>query len=252
MFNESFDSVITAAKAKLGLLERKPGAFFTSSMLAGIYVGLGILLAFTSASFFMGQPYQKLILGATFGIALSLVIIAGSELFTGNNFVMAAASFTKEIPWSKSVKLWVVCFIGNWVGSILVGVLFVYSGLAKGTTLEFFNNVSIAKTSIPAMELIIRAALCNLLVCLAVWSSFRVKSESAKLIMIWWCLLAFMVIGLEHSIANMTILSVSYFSPDSVIDFSAYLYNISLATLGNMIGGILFLAVPYFIITKEK
>ncbi len=252
MYSEEFNKVINAAKAKLGFLEKNFLGFFISSVLAGAFVGLGILLAFTSAGLVTGQPYQKIVLGATFGIALSLVIMAGSELFTGNNFVLSAAAFMKEVTWGKVVKLWTVCFVGNWVGSIIIAVMFVYSGLANGLVLDFFNNVSVAKTTIAFDELIIRAILCNTLVCLAVWSSIKLTSETAKLIMIWWCLLAFMVIGLEHSIANMTVLSVSLFSPDGAIEASGYLYNIFSATLGNIIGGVGFVALPYFIIAKTR
>lgn len=252
MFNEEFNKLVVAAKAKLNLLENNFLGFFISSVLAGIFVGIGIILSFTSAGVVTGEPYQKIVLGATFGIALSLVIMAGSELFTGNNLVMSAANFAKELSWSKTIKLWTVCYIGNWLGSILVASLYVYSGLAKGPVIEFFDTVSATKTSIPAGELIIRAILCNMLVCLAVWCSFKLKSESAKLIMIWWCLLAFIVIGLEHSIANMTVLTVGILSPSSTIGLGGYFYNILLASLGNIIGGVVLVSLPYYIISKQK
>ncbi len=252
MFSEEFNKLVTAAKAKVNFLENNPLGYFVSSMLAGIFVGVGIILSFMSSSTVAGMPYQRLVLGLTFGIALSLVIMAGSELFTGNNLVMSAGNFTKQVKWSKTFKLWSVCYIGNWIGSILIAVLFTYSGLAKGPVSELFNTVSAAKASIPVVELIIRAILCNMLVCLAVWCSFKLKSESGKLIMISWCLLAFIVIGLEHSIANMTVLTVGILSPDSTIGLGGYFYNILVATFGNVIGGVLLVSLPYYVISKNK
>ena len=89
--------------------------------------------------------------------------------------------------------------------------------------------------------------------CLAVWCGYRCKSESGKLIMIFWCLFAFITCGFEHSVANMTLLTVGMISPfESAVSLTGYLYNISVVSLGNMVGGILFLAVPYFIIAKKK
>ncbi|MFV0499944.1 MAG: formate/nitrite transporter family protein [Bacilli bacterium] len=252
MYSEEFNKVAEISKVKAEFLKDNPVGYFISSILAGIFVGIGVLLSFTSAALVSGMPYQKIIMGATFGIALSLVILAGSELFTGNNLVMSAGNFTKKINISSTIKIWIVCFIGNWVGSILLALLFINSGLAKGDTLELFNTISVAKTTIPFSEILIRAILCNMLVCLAVWSSLKLKSESAKLIMIWWCLIAFIVIGFEHSIANMTVLTIGIFNPDSAIELSGYMYNIFAVTLGNIIGGVGLVSLPYFIISKVK
>jgi nitrite transporter NirC len=92
-----------------------------------------------------------------------------------------------------------------------------------------------------------------MLVCLAIWCSFRCKSESGKLIMIFWCLFAFITSGFEHSIANMTLLSIGLMAPFSAsIGFVGYFYNILIVSLGNMVGGILFIALPYFLISKKE
>jgi len=98
-----------------------------------------------------------------------------------------------------------------------------------------------------------RGVLCNILVCLAVWCGTKLKSESAKLIMIFWCLFAFITSGFEHSIANMTLLTVSLLAPfEKAVSLSGYFYNLSIVTLGNMVGGIVFVAVPYYLASKKK
>ena len=93
-----------------------------------------------------------------------------------------------------------------------------------------------------------------MLVCLAVWCGFRCKSESAKLIMVFWCLLAFITTGFEHSIANMTLLTVSLLSPaaDAAVSLGGEVYNLVFVTVGNMIGGIVFVALPYLGIAAKR
>ncbi|MBR6473065.1 MAG: formate/nitrite transporter family protein, partial [Firmicutes bacterium] len=104
------------------------------------------------------------------------------------------------------------------------------------------------------IPLLARGILCNTLVCLAVWCGFRAKSDAGKLIMIFWCLLAFFATGFEHSIANMTLLTLSLINNggNEAISFGGYCYNLIVVTLGNMIGGILFVALPYSAASREK
>ena len=255
MFNEELNKVSLAAKSKFQLLKENKIGYFISSMLAGIYVGLGIMLIFTIGGLLTSasSPATKIVMGLSFGVALSLVVFAGSELFTGNNFVMAVGSLNKSVTWGEAGKVWIVSFIGNLVGSILAATLFYMAGLATGPVGEFIAKTSEAKMSMPATELFFRGILCNMLVCLAVWCTFRCKEESSKLIMIFWCLFVFITAGFEHSVANMTLLTIGLLSPlGHAVSVSGYAYNILIVSLGNMVGGILFIAVPYFIISRNK
>ena len=248
MFNEEFNKVASAAKAKFELLKTNKLGYFISSMLAGIYVGLGIMLIFTIGGLLSSanSPATKIVMGLSFGVALSLVIFAGSELFTGNNFVMAVGSLNKTVSW-------IVSFIGNLTGSILAGTLFFMAGLANGPVGEFIAKTSATKMSLPASDLFFRGILCNMLVCLAVWCSFKCKEETSKLIMIFWCLFVFITAGFEHSVANMTLLTIGLLSPaGAAVSIGGYAYNIIMVTLGNMVGGIVFMAIPYYIISRKK
>jgi len=253
MYLDEFSAIANAARLKSDSLKQNPVGYFLASMLAGIYVGFGILLIFNIGGVLNGAPYTKIVMGASFGIALSLVIMAGAELFTGNNLVMVSGVLSKTVNWGEVFKLWLVCYIGNWAGSLLLAAMFYGAGFASGPVGEFVASVSATKMSIPLFPLFLRGLLCNVLVCLAVWCGFKCKSESGKLIMIFWCLFAFITSGFEHSIANMTLLSISLFAPfESAISISGYLYNIVVVTLGNMAGGILFVALPYYMISKKK
>lgn len=105
----------------------------------------------------------------------------------------------------------------------------------------------------PALQLFLRGILCNILVCLAVWSGFQTKNDAAKLIMVFWCLLAFFSTGFEHSVANMTTFVVALLSPAKAagsVSVGGMFYNLLWVTLGNMVGGIFFVAFPYWIGAK--
>ncbi len=252
MFKEEFEALISLSKKKMEFFKNNTLGFFISSVLAGMFVGLGIALVFSISGQLAGQPYTKLIMGLTFGIALSLVVMAGSDLFTGNNLVISGGLFKKELKTKDAINFWLVCYIGNFVGSLLVAGLFLMTGLSKGATAEAFANVTLAKTTIPLVPLFFRSILCNILVCLAVWCSIKMKTESGKLIMIFWCLLAFITTGFEHSIANMTVLTIGIANPLGLdITLAGYFYNIIVVTLGNMVGGIFFVALPYYLISKK-
>lgn len=255
MFNEEFNKVAGAAKAKSELLKSNKVGYFVSSMLAGIFVGMAIMLIFTIGGLLSsaGSPATKIVMGIAFGGALSLVVFAGSELFTGNNFIMTVGSLNKSVSWLDTSKVWGVSFIGNLVGSILAGYMFYLAGLAKGPVGEFIANTAATKMSLPASELFFRGIFCNMLVCLAVWCTFRCKDDISKLVMIFWCLFIFITSGFEHSIANMTLLTIALCSPGTAaVSISGYIYNIGIVTLGNMVGGILFVAIPYYLISRKN
>ncbi|MFR3728657.1 formate/nitrite transporter family protein [Lacrimispora sp.] len=253
MFQEEYFTLAKAAESKSKFLKANPLGYWIAAMLAGIYVGFGILLIFSLGGMISSQPYVKIVMGMSFGIALSLVIMAGAELFTGNNLVMAGGMFGGTVKLAETVKLWVICLLGNWAGSALLALIFWGAGLTNGPVGEFMASAAAAKMAIPLVPLFLRAILCNVLVCLAIWCGFRCKSESGKLIMVFWCLFAFITSGYEHSIANMTLLTVGILNPSgAAVSISGYFYNILVVTLGNMTGGILFTAVPYYLISRKK
>lgn len=254
MFNDEFTAAANGAAGKLKLLNNNPLGYFMLSVLAGAYIGFGILLVFTLSGALDGAPYTKLVMGCCFGVALSLVIIAGAELFTGNNLVMTAGVLRKTVTIGDAAKLWVVCWIGNLVGSALLAVIFSLTGLYSNATLSAMTGAAAGKMTAGFIPLLTRGMLCNTLVCLAVWCGFRAKSDAGKLIMVFWCLLAFFATGFEHSIANMTLLTLALINNggNEAITMGGYWYNLVVVTLGNMLGAILFVALPYHLASRQK
>ncbi|HKW37032.1 MAG TPA: formate/nitrite transporter family protein [Burkholderiales bacterium] len=251
MYAETIDGFAKAAERKLESLRRNPGGFLVSSMLAGAYIGMGIILIFTLGN--QAPPeFQKLVMGATFGIALTLVIIAGAELFTGHTMVMALRAFMGIGSLGDVAASWTMTWIGNLAGSLVLVGLFALGGggglLSSPDTL--LMKVAAAKMNASAGSLFARALLCNWLVCLAIWMAARVNSDAAKCIVIFWCLLAFIASGFEHSVANMTLLGLALAGnhPETV-SLAGFAWNLGWVTLGNAVAGAVFVAGAYHVST---
>ena len=251
MYADTIEGFTKLAERKIAALRASPGGFFVASMLAGAYVGIGIILIFI-----LGQQapaeFQKLNMGATFGIALTLVVIAGAELFTGHTMFMALRAYRGMGTVGDIGASWGVTWIGNLVGSLALVALFAAGGgagiLSAPDTL--IMKVAALKMNAPGTALFARAILCNWLVCLALWMSARVNSDSAKCIVIFWCLLAFIASGYEHSVANMTLLGLALAGnhPEAV-SLAGFAWNLAWVTAGNAVGGAVFVAGAYYVST---
>lgn len=254
MYLEDFNRVVALSRKKSNLLENNKKGYFFSAMLAGLFVGFGVMIAYTVGSMLneSGSQFTKIIMGISFSVALALVIFAGAELFTSNTLVMASGYLGKEINLKNLVNIWVASYIGNFIGSVLGATLYYLSGLWRGTSGEYIANYAMSKINVLPNELLVRGILCNILVCIAVWCCYKMKEEAGKILMIILCVYVFFTIGFEHSIANMTLLTIGYLMPFESITLVGILYNLLFVTLGNIIGGVIFVAVPYYMISINK
>ena len=254
MFKDEFTAVCNGAKGKLNLLNNNPVGYFIASMVAGVFIAFGGFVMLSVGGHVGTTGGGKVVMAVSFAAALSLVVMDGAGLFSGNNFVMASAAYAGEVKWADVVKLWVVCYIGNLVGSLLAAVMFHFTGLATGAVGEVIATVAAAKMGGTALALFMKGIFCNVLVCLAVWCCTKMKTESGKLVMIFWCIFVFVFCGFEHSVANMTIMASGLLDPNGVAGLSigGYVYNLVIVTIGNMIGGAILVAGPYYLIQKSK
>lgn len=252
MFLETVDQLANTAVAKTAFLKRTPGGFFVSSMMAGAFVGLGIILIFSVGSD-VDPAYRALVMGCSFGIALTLVIFAGSDLFTGHTMFMTHGALRRRVSWGDVGAAWTMSWIGNLVGCIALALVFIWGG--GGAMLhaksQFLMTVATAKMNAPVLSLVARATLCNWLVCLAIWTSARTTNDAAKCILIFWCLFAFIGSGYEHSVANMTLLLIALLGdhPDTVT-WGGLGYNLFWVTIGNIIAGAGIMGVGYWYISR--
>jgi nitrite transporter len=216
-----------------------------------MYVGAAIVLIFTiGGSLSKEAPGAvKLVMGVCFGGALTLVIFAGSELFTGSNLVLTLGVLTRKATWGNLLSNWVWTWIGNLLGSVLLAWMVVRSGVLDVEPIKgFVLGLVEKKMNLPAEQLFWRAVLANWLVCLAVWMAARAKDETARILLIWWCMFTFITSGFEHSIANMCGLMLGLLMPHGDgITWNGYAYNLGLATVGNIIGGAIFVGGMYWL-----
>ena len=257
MFREDYLTMCGSGVTKWNLLRRSPFAYLVASMVAGMFISFGSFVSMTIGGIATdaGSTAVKLLVATTFAAALSLVIAAGSELFTGNNMVMAAASLHRDVSWRDTLALWVLCWVGNLIGSWILVLLFQLTGLPVSNEAvgQFFANTAAGKVALSVPALVAKGILCNICVCLAVWCGIRLKNEAAKLIMVLWCILIFMICSFEHSVANMSIIAVGLLNPcGQDITAAGYFRNLLFVSIGNMIGGGAFVALPYYLISKER
>ncbi len=256
MYMEAVEKFAQTAADKRDFLKGSFSKYFILSAMAGMYIGFGMILIFSVGAPLGADssPFVKALMGASFGIALSLVIFAGSELFTGNNMTMVIGNLSGKVTFGDTALIWAVSWAGNLAGSLLIAFVVVNSGLiSKDPWASFISGISAAKMNAPFLELFIRGFLCNILVCLAVWTSARAKEDTAKLILIWWCLFGFIGSGFEHSVANMSLLGMGAFlgvNPDA--SWSGYVANLIPVTLGNIVGGAMLGAVYWYCSQKPS
>jgi nitrite transporter NirC len=234
---------------------RKPGRYLVSSMLAGAYIGVAVVLLFavTGPLLAASSPWTKLIQGLVFGVALTLVVFAGAELSTGNMMTSVQGVITGRGSIGSSIAVILGSFLGNLIGSVVFAWLVDASGvLSAGAVpghvapgLAALTAVVKTKAAESGSALFFRGVLCNFLVCLAVWMSARTKSDGAKLTLIFWCLLAFIGSGFEHVVANMTVYSLGMFEHVKAATLGAFTRNLLLVGLGNLVGGGLLVGAAY-------
>jgi formate/nitrite transporter len=233
-------------------------------ILAGAYIGFGGLLA-TSVTFDLaakaGIGIQKLVSGAAFSLGLMLVVIAGAELFTGNN-LMVSSVMSREITLRIMFQRWGLVFAANFIGSLMLVLLFYYSGLWKagsGALGTAAVNIGYTKVSLGFGEALVRGIGCNWLVCLAVWMALAARQTVGKIFAIFFPIMGFVAIGFEHCVANMYFIptaillknyaglaGTSAVDPNALSWISFLWRNLVPVTIGNILGGAVFVGMSYW------
>jgi formate/nitrite transporter len=246
---------IGVTKARLPLL-----SMAMLGMLAGAFIGLGALyytlvVSDASLSFAVAR-----VLGAVcFSLGLLLVVVAGAELFTGNN-LLAMAWADGKVSTSEVLRNWVVVCTANFVGAAGLALLVFLSGHAGmngGAIAQSYLKIAITKSTMPVAELFFRGVLCNVLVCMAVWMVLAGRSVVDKFFAIVLPISAFVAAGFEHSIANMYFFPLALLLKESgialpagadAITVYAMLRNLVPVILGNIFGGSVLVALVYYVI----
>jgi formate/nitrite transporter len=211
----------------------------------------------------------KALAGVVFGTGLMLVVLAGGELFTGNTLILAAVC-EKQVSMGKMLRNWIIVYLGNFIGSLLVAYMMVHSGLlASGADMLGAVTLKIAvyKVNLGFSQAFFLGIMCNWLVCLAVWISFGADTMAGKILAIFFPIWLFITSGFEHSVANMyyipagimikantTFAELSHLSRDAVDSLtwtSFFVNNLAPVTLGNIVGGGIFVGMAYWYVYKK-
>lgn len=217
------------------------------SIMAGAFIAFGALFyTLVVSDSTLGAGPTRLIGGLAFSVGLILVVIAGGELFTGNS-LMVVAWLDRTLSSARLMRNWGIVYIGNFIGAILVAFLVILSGMLNTDALsETAARIAETKLSLTLIEALFRGILCNILVCLAVWMSFAAHTVSGKVMVIVPPIAAFVAIGFEHSVANMYVIPLAMFSGITPYDLVGFLENLVVVTVGNVLGGGVFVAAAYW------
>jgi formate/nitrite transporter len=233
-------------------------------ILAGAYIGFGGMLSATvgfDLGTHLGQGFAKFMSGAVFSLGLMLVIIAGAELFTGNNLMISSA-ISGQIGFGTMLERWALVYVANFAGSVLVALLWVFSGLWKlgdGALGAYALKTAYTKVNLTFLQALLRGVGCNWLVCLAVWMALASRQIIGKIFAIFFPIMGFVALGFEHSVANMYFIPTGLFlkawfgvaapsgaDPASLSWVSFLWKNLLPVTIGNIIGGAVFVGMSYW------
>lgn len=231
-------------------------------ILAGVYIAFGAQLATMvghDAATFLGVGVQKLLAGSVFSVGLMMVVIAGAELFTGNNLVMISVLDGKASVLSL-LRNWVIVYFANFAGSLLIAWLITQTGLLGtngGAVGVSALNIAKTKVGLTFMQAFSRGILCNWLVCLAVWMALASRTVIGKIFACFFPIMAFVTSGFEHSVANMYFIPVALMNTGAPfasgldvtsLNMAGLIRNLIPVTLGNIVGGAFFVATFYYLV----
>ncbi len=258
---------VAIGKTKLDVLPA-----FALSVMAGMLIATGatfmlLVKGDTTLSFAVSQVLG----GLTFSLGLLCVIVAGAELFTGNCLMVCAAA-DKKISWASVFKNWVLVYIGNLVGSLIIVAIILgadFAAMNGGAVGNAMINVAYSKISLAPHVIFFRGIMCNWLVCLAVWMGFAGRTVIDKVFTSTFPIMAFVACGFEHCVANMFILPMGIAALNTygyvgdidpgkldainqALTVGGACYNIGITTLGNIVGGAIMVGMMYWLAYRKK
>jgi formate transporter len=239
--------------AQIGVRKATAAAVPTLELgvLAGAFIAFGAMfftLVMTGSPLGLGPG--RLLGGLAFSLGLVLVVIGGAELFTGNNLVVMAWAAGK-VRGVHLARNWTLVYVANLVGALGTALMVHWSGtleLGGGAVARTAAEIAQAKVALGVAEAFFRGVLCNILVCLAVWLSYAAHDVAGKILAIVFPISAFVALGFEHSIANMYLIPIAMLAGADGVTVAGFLWNLAPVTLGNAVGGGVFVALVYWLI----
>ncbi len=240
------------------------GRLFVLGIAAGLFIGLGATVSSTAASGLENAAMVRLVSGLLFPVGLIMVILLGTELFTGNA-LMVTAAIRGKITWGGLLRNWVIVYVGNFVGAVSLAALMAFFGqmnIGGGHLAVYTAQVAASKASLPWQNAFVLGIFCNLLVCVAVYLGNTAQETSGKILGIFVPIMTFVCCGFEHCVANMYYIPAGIFANmnaayagliadaginTAVLNFGTFVTaNLIPVTLGNIVGGVLVGLMMYY------
>ena len=254
MYHEAIKEVLKNAKRQAIFLSKNLFGYLVSAIISGIFISLSVMLSATVSVQNQSSPIINFLSGTTGTFGLIMVVFAGTMLFTANTFVITLGALKKTITWLELVKVVAAVYFGNWIGTLILSLVYKGSGHLAGAYAQYYINAFSSKLDLSFMQIMLRGFLCNILVCAAIWSTHRFSSFSAKFMIIFFALTAFIATGYENSIASMSQGSLALLAPGGLeaIGIGNYLRIVFTDTLGNILAGVLVFALPLWLFSKHS
>lgn len=257
------DYILESSDVKTKMVDLVTVRYLLRAMMAGIIVAFGYVTYILIDANFNGiilgggstlKPLGHFFSGWVFGFCLIFIYYVRAELLTSNMMVMTVAKYNNKISYAKAGKVMLMCYIGNLLGGLFVGLLLVNSTMVTGTAgaVEYMNHVLAVKQGFisdafssgsfnfaPLWDLFVRAIFCNFFINLAMIQVYsgNIKSDGTKSLVMFGGVFFFMYLGLEHSVANTVFFAVAAFTPGAEFDLMLATINILIVLIGNFIGG---------------
>jgi formate/nitrite transporter len=263
-FLNSTEVVDANIEAAVGKAKSKAWRLLLLGVLAGVFIGLGAVASSTAAHALGDTGLVRLVSGLVFPIGLCLVVLLGAELFTGNA-LMVNAAIAQKITWRALARNWALVFAGNLIGAVLLAACMAYFSqldIGGGALAVYTAKVAAAKASLPWGNAFVLGIFCNLLVCAAIYLGLTAKDTAGKILGIFLPIVAFVVAGFEHCVANMYYVPAGIFASinpayaqmitdaginTAVLNWGAFITNNLIpVTLGNIVGGVAIGLVLYY------
>lgn len=238
------------------------------SFMAGLFIAVGGALATvcgTGLDKTLGPGFKSLIAGAVFPVGLIAIVLTGMSLFTGDTMLIPMGVFQKKTTWNKVFSAWLWVYIGNFIGSLFWAYIMVWGPFCKGGGPDLtpfgLNAVGIAEAkTLPYIaagtmglwSAFLKGIACNLLVNVAILLAFSSKAMIGKFFGIWFPIMAFVATGFEHCVANMYFIPAGIMLGAKVTWAQFFIWNLIPVTIGNVVGGFIFIGAVYFYSFKKE
>ena len=226
--------------------------FFMRSIMAGLYLSMAAILSFSLGALFQDNTaLSKTLVAGTFGIGLAMIVFLGGELFTGNCFTTMIPVYSKKLKIKDLIPAWIICYLGNCVGSIIVCAIFIGSGSLKDVITTYLTASITVKLNFDIIQLLLKAVLCNFVVCVGAYAGMKVQDSITKFVFILLIVMIFVLPGFEHCIANVSTFTMGLTLLGNNVSWINLPLHMLISTIGNILGGSVLLGLPVYLTFKD-